>query len=269
MDSKLLRAINTVYACLLALFLIVPSLVVIPLAFSTSQFLEFPPPGFSTRYFQEFFADMQWRTALQRSLNVALVSVLISLPIGVAASWWLVRGRSRFKNLVESTLMLPMMIPIVVFGLGAYLILLRFHLVGNLWMVAATHAVLEIPFVVLTVTAALQTFDFRLVRAARVCGAGSFTAFRSVVLPIIAPAVGAGALIGLMTSFDEAVIALFIAGDTLPTLPVQMFNSITYDVNPLVPVAATVLTVVTLVLLLAALLLVRWSRKRTDIQIRL
>lgn len=264
MKSVLIRSFKTAYSMVLILFLVLPSLVVIPLAFSTSQFLQFPPPGYSTEYFQAFFADLSWVAALQRSVIVAACTALISVPMGFAASWWLIRSRSRFKRPVETFLLLPMMIPIVVFGFGLYVLLLKLNVQGGLVAVVLAHAVLAIPLVILTLTASLRTFDFRLVNASRICGAGAGRTVTSIVLPIIFPALGAATLIALMTSLDEAVIATFIAGDTSPTLPVAMFNSITYDLNPLVPVAATVLTAITLLLLVISGALAMVTRRRAS-----
>jgi putative spermidine/putrescine transport system permease protein len=260
--GRLTRASQWIYGLLVAGFLVLPSLVVIPMAFSTSMFLEFPPPGYSTQYFTQFLADPEWTAALGRSLVVAFTSAAISVPVGVMTSWALVRRRRKYSNLVESVIMLPMMFPVVIFGFGLYLATLRWDFPSGLTAVILAHAVMSLPFVVLTITASLSTFDFGLVNAARVHGAAPLRAFSTVVAPLIAPAVGAGLLIALMTSLDEAVVATFLAGDTEPTLPVKMFASITYDLNPLVPVAATILTAFTVVLLVASAVLVRLTRRR-------
>jgi putative spermidine/putrescine transport system permease protein len=264
MRGRTLRWTKVVYSVLLILFLVLPSLVVVPLAFSTSQFLQFPPPGYSTGWFHQFFGDPDWTGALERSIVVAVFTAVIAVPVGFSASWWLIRSPSRLKRPVETFLLLPMMIPVVVFGFGLYVLLLKLDVQGGLVVVVLAHAVLAIPMVVLTLTAALRTFDYRLVNASRICGAGVGRTVTSVVLPIIYPALGAATLIALMTSLDEAVIATFIVGDTEPTLPVAMFNSITYDLNPLVPVAATLLTAITLLLLLVSGALTLLTRRRAS-----
>ncbi|MGH3360624.1 MAG: ABC transporter permease [Nocardioidaceae bacterium] len=263
--NLLTRLVNVGFALLVAAYLVLPSLVVIPLSFSTSMFLEFPPPGYSTRWFGEFFADPQWRDALVRSVVVAACSACIAVPVGLTASFGLLRARGRAGRALEPLVMVPMMIPVVISGFGMYVVSLRLDMGGSILLVVLAHAVLALPFVVVTVTAALRTFDFRLVLAARVSGASPLTAFRKVVLPVIAPAVGAATLIALMMSLDEAVIATFVAGDTSPTLPVMMFSSITYELNPLVPVAATLLTAATGLMIFAAALLARLGRTRSDI----
>jgi len=260
--GRAIQWVRWVYGVLIAAFLILPSLIVIPMAFSTSMFLQFPPPGYSVDYFQKFFADPEWTSALGRSLAVAFCSAAVSVPLGVMASWALVRHRRKYSGLVESVIVLPMMVPVVIFGFGLYLATLRWNFPSGLTTVVLAHAAMSLPFVVLTISAALETFDFSLVNAARAHGAGPLRSFSAVVAPLIAPAVGAGLLIALMTSFDEAVVATFLAGDTEPTLPVKMFASITYDLNPLVPVAATILTALTLVLLIASAVLVRLARTR-------
>lgn len=264
--SLFTRVLNVGLALLVAAFLVLPTLVVVPLSFSTSMFLEFPPPGYSTRWFGEFFADPQWRDALIRSLIVAAGAATIAVPVGIMASFGILRSRGWAGRLLEPMVMLPMMIPVVISGFGMYLVSLRLEMAGSILLVVLAHSVLALPFVVVTITASLRTFDFKLVLAARVAGASPFTAFRRIVLPIIAPAVGAATLIALMLSLDEAVIATFVAGDMSPTLPVMMFSSITYELNPLVPVAATMLTAATAAMILAAGLLARVTRARTNPQ---
>ncbi|GGA05259.1 ABC transporter permease [Sediminivirga luteola] len=258
-------AIGIVFGLLVAAYLIVPTLTVIPMAFSTSRFLEFPPPGYSTEWLTRFFQDSSWTDALVRSLVVAGSAAAIATPLGTLAAYAIVTAARRANRLAEPILMMPMMVPVVISGFGLYLVTLLLRTPGNLGVVVLAHAGLAIPFVVITVTASLRSFDFRLVRAARVHGASAAGAFFRVVLPVIGPGVGAGALMALMVSLDEPVVSMFIAGDTAPTLPVRMFGSITYELNPLVPVAASVLTVVTLTLLVGSLLLTRLTRRRTAV----
>jgi putative spermidine/putrescine transport system permease protein len=260
----LTRYIGVLFALAVAAYLIVPALAVIPMAFSSSMFLEFPPPGYSLNWVKEFFADEAWMQALRRSLIVAASAAAISVPIGTLAAYAVVTSSKKATRATEPLLMMPMMIPVVISGFGLYLATLLLDIQGSLFLVALAHATLGIPFVVVTVTASLRTFDLRLVRAARVHGASATQAFMKVVIPVIVPGIGSALLIALMVSLDEAVTALFIAGDIAPTLPVKMFGSITYELNPLVPVAATVLTVVTFVLLSCSLLLARMSRNRTS-----
>ncbi|MEU0950081.1 ABC transporter permease [Streptomyces canus] len=256
------RLLGALFGLAVAAYLIVPALIVVPLAFSSGEFLQFPPPGYSTRWISEFFADPEWTNALTRSVVLAVCTAVLAVPAGTAAAYAMVRGRRRVTSAVEPFLMMPLFMPVVISGFGLYLLALTFDIDKGLWLVCLGHVGLAIPFVITTVIASLQTFDMQLLQAARVSGANAFQAFVRVLVPVIAPGIGAATLISIMTSLDEAVIALFIAGDSQPTLPVKMFSSITYSLNPLVPVAATVLTVATFVLLFLSYFLTRLARRR-------
>ncbi|MDA2893310.1 ABC transporter permease [Mycolicibacterium sp. BiH015] len=259
--SLLTRIVGGTYGLIVAAYLILPALAVVPIAFSSSELLEFPPKGLSTRWVIAFFNDPEWVAALNRSIVIAVLTAVIAVPIGTLAAYAMVRGPRRARAAVEPVVMLPLLVPVVIFGFGLYLITLILRMRGGLWLVLLGHVGLSIPFVVTVVLASMRTFDPRLLQAARVCGATATQAFLRILVPVIAPAIGAAALIAVMTSLDEAVIALFLVGDTTPTLPVKMFSSITYSLNPLVPVAATVLTLATLLLLLFSLFLVEMNRR--------
>lgn len=228
-------------AILIALFLIVPAFVVIPLALSTSPFLEFPPPDYSTRWFDQFFSDPIWTHALTRSLKVATGAMLLALVLGFAAAYALVRSGNRLLTWCEPVLLLPMMVPIVVYGISAYSVALTIGAVGSMWVLMAVHAVIALPYVLLNLAAALRTTDPRLEQVAQSLGASRLVAFRKVLLPLIAPAVAGAGLIAFALSLDETVVAMFLTAEGEPTLPVQMYSSIRYQLNPLVPVAATIM----------------------------
>lgn len=260
----LTAVLSRTWALLVAAFLVVPAFIVVPLSLSSSMFLEFPPPGFSTQWFSDFFADPEWTSALTRSLIVGSATAALAVPVGLVVSYALVRSRSRLARAAEPVVMAPMMVPIVIFGFGLYIVALETGLTGQLWVVVVAHAALALPYVVVVLSAALRTVDHRLELAARVLGASPRQAFLRVVVPLVAPAIVAAALLAVMLSLDEAVVALFIAGDDAPTLPVKMFASITYELNPLVPVAATVLMAATLVLVAFTTVLVRRGLRRTE-----
>lgn len=264
-QRTLTRVLGVTLALLLAAYLILPALAVIPMAFSSSMFLEFPPPGFSLQWVEKFFADPAWTTALMRSLIVAGLTAVIAVPLGTLASYAMVRANSRTSRALDPIIMMPMMVPVVISGFALYLMVLILRIQGGLPLVVLAHVGLAIPFVVTTVTASLRTFDFRLVQAARVHGASAFAAFIGIVVPVIAPGIGAATLLSIMVSLDEPVIAMFVAGDREPTLPVKMFGSITYELNPVVPVAATVLTCATFLLLGLSILLNTIAKRRNSL----
>jgi putative spermidine/putrescine transport system permease protein len=246
MASRIIR----VLAVLIAIFLVVPAFVVIPLALSTSPFLEFPPPGYSTQWFDQFFNDPAWTGALGRSLQVATGAMLIALVLGFAAAYALVRSGHRLLAWCEPVLLLPMMVPIVVYGISAYGVALTVGGLGSELVLMAVHATLALPYVLLNLAAALRTTDPRLEQVAQSLGASRLVAFRKVLLPLIMPAVAGAGLIAFALSLDETVVALFLTAEGEPTLPVQMYSSIRYQLNALVPVAATIMIGIWIVIVL-------------------
>jgi putative spermidine/putrescine transport system permease protein len=268
MKPRLLtRILGGAYGLIVAAYLVLPALAVVPIAFSSNEFLQFPPTGFSTRWVTQFFSDPEWMASLTRSIVLAILTAVIAVPLGTVAAYAMVRGHRNAQIAAEPILMLPLLVPVVISGFALYVMTLMLRTQGGLFLVLLGHVSLSIPFIVIIVVAALRTFDMRLLQAARVSGANAAQAFLRVLVPVIAPAIGAAALVAVMTSLDEAVIALFIAGDTTPTLPVKMFSSIVYALNPLVPVAATVLTLATLMLLALSYSLVQLNRRRARVAI--
>lgn len=257
----MIRRFVQVLVVLVLLFLLAPVLVVFPMAFSSSAFLEFPPPGWTTRWFSEFFGDPTWTEALWLSARVAVGATVISLVIGIAAAYALVRTRSRWRGPAQGFLTLPMVVPTVVYAVGAYLVALEFELVGSSLVLMCAHAILALPFVLINLMASLRTVDPRLEQVAQSMGARPFTAFRSVTLPLIAPAIFASALIIVVLSLDETVVALFLTSDTAPTLPVKVYTSLRYELDPVVPAAATIVLGGT-VLVAAVFGSLRWAAAR-------
>jgi putative spermidine/putrescine transport system permease protein len=227
------------------------------MSLSTSAFLEFPPPGYSWHWYSVFFADPSWRDAMILSAKVGIGAMVLSVTVGTASAYGLARGRVRGAAVVEGLFMLPLVIPSVVFAVGAYFVGLALGLIGSVWLLIVAHATLALPFVVLYVTASIRTTDYRLELVARSLGASPLTAFREVTLPLISPAIIAAGLITLILSLDETVVALFLTADTAPTLPVKVYNSIRYQLDPLVPVAAMVVIGVS-ILIGAVYLASRW-----------
>jgi len=256
------RRVIQVVVALALVFLVAPVLIVIPMSLSSSGFLEFPPPGYTTRWYSEFFADPTWVDSLLLSARVGLGAMVLAVVGGTMAAYALVRGNIRLRGAGQGVLMLPMVIPTIVYGVGSYLIALRFTLVGSELLLMATHAVLALPYVVLNLMASIGSTDRRLELVAQSLGASPWKAFRTVTLPLIAPAMVASALVVLVISLDETVVALFLTSDTAPTLPVKVYNSIRYELSPLVPVAAAVVMGAT-VALAAVFLGLRSVLKRT------
>lgn len=242
-----MRALLWVLTTLACLFLVAPVLVVLPLAFNDSEFLLFPPPAYSARWFGAFFADASWTGALLRSLAVGAGATAMALLIGVSASYAMWRGRSGLAGMVRPALMLPLIVPSVVFGAGAYLLLTRLELLSSLLPLTVAHALLATPLVVMLVSAALSTTDSTLELAARSLGASPMRAYGGVTFRLTLPAIVIAGVIAFVISLDEVVVALFLSPDRQPTLPVRMYSSIRYELDPLVPVASTIVIAITFV----------------------
>ncbi len=238
-----------------ALYLILPTLIVIPLSFNANQAFEFPPKALSLRWYENFFSDPIWLTSLGNSFLVALLAAAIATTVGTAAALglWMLAGR--FARFLRTLLMISMVTPAIVVAVAVYVSFLQWHLTGTLLGYVVAHAALGVPFVLVAVSTALSGFDRRLLRASASLGATPARSFLHVTLPLIARGIGTGAIFAFVTSFDEVVIALFLRSPTFQTLPVQMYNSVTYELDPTISAAASLVVVaVTLVLLVPLLI---------------
>jgi putative spermidine/putrescine transport system permease protein len=239
-------------------YLLVPVLVIIPLSFSDSTFLVYPIPGWSLRWYDNLFASAEWARAVRNSFIVAPAATLIATVLGVTAAVGLVRANFPFKGLLISVLIAPMIVPVVIVGVGTYLLFASIGMADTYTGLIVVHAALGAPFVLTTVLATLQGFDNNLVRASLAAGATPLATFFRVTLPVIAPGVISGALFAFATSFDEVVVTLFLAGPDQSTLPRQMFAGIRENISPTIAAVATLLISFTTLLLLS----MEWMRGR-------
>lgn len=243
-------------------FLMLPVLVIIPLSFNAGSFLTFPPDGFSLRWYQEIFNPSgPWLAALKNSLIVAPFATLLAMILGTLAAVGLNRADFPGKGLLLALLISPMVVPLVIVAVGMYFFFARTGLLNSHLGLILAHAALGVPFVVITVNATLQGFDHNQVRAGASLGASPLQVFFKVVLPQILPGVASGGLFAFATSFDEVVVALFIASPSERTLPMQMFSGIRENISPAIAAMATLLIVMSVLLLLVMELLRRRSEK--------
>lgn len=262
--SQMLRLWNAFfnfYGAAVLLFLIVPILVIVPLSFNSSSFLSYPLSGFSFRWYQTFFHSQEWLNSLMNSLMVAPLATLLATVLGVLASMGLVRGEFRGKGLVMAILISPMVAPVVIIAVGMFFFFAKLSLLNSYLGLVLAHALLGVPFVVITVVAVLKSYDTNLSRAAASLGAPPFLAFRKVTLPLIAPGVFSGALFAFAASFDEVVVTLFLASPRQRTLPIQMFAGIRENLDPTIAAAATLMIGASLILLVVIELLRRRGEK--------
>lgn len=249
-----------VFCGLVLLFLVLPVLVIIPLSFNSDSILMYPMSGFSLRWYEEFFQSEIWTHALKNSLIVSPFATLLAMALGTPAAIGLTRIDFPGKALLMAVLISPMVVPVVIVGVATYLVFAPIGLSGSYLGLIMVHAALGVPFVVTTVCATLQGFDYNLVRAATSLGASPLTAFFRVTLPLVAPGVISGGLFAFGTSFDEVVVTLFLAGPQQTTLPRQMFAGIRENISPTIAAVATILTVASVLMLLT----LEWLRGRNE-----
>lgn len=255
------RAILVGFCILVFAFLLLPTLAVIPLSFNSSSFLVFPTDGLSLRWYQALFESSDWIRAFRNSLAVAIVTTIFAIGLGTPAAIGLARMRSRAKPVLVGLFAAPMVVPVVVAAIAFYFWFAPIGLVNGFIGLVIAHTVLAIPFVVIVVHASLQGFDFELLRAASSLGARPSTVLIRVLAPLIGPGTAAGAVFAFMTSFDETVVALFIAGPAQRTIPLQMFEGVREQISPTITAAAALLVVASSLLLGTAELLRRRSER--------
>jgi putative spermidine/putrescine transport system permease protein len=240
------------------LFLVLPVLIIVPMSFNESDYFVYPFPGFSTKWYFSFYNDPVWISTIKNSLFVSVLAATLATVIGTLASIGIARSRSGFKVLVFAALMFPMIVPLVVTGVAMFLFYSALGIAGSYVGLIIAHAVLGIPFVVVTVTATLENFNDNLRLAALSLGASPFQALTGVVVPIIAPGIISGALFAFFVSFDEVVVTLFLASPQQRTLPVHMFSGLRESISPTITAVATQLIIVAC----ALMFVLEWLRRR-------
>lgn len=264
---------------LIFFFLIAPILIIIPLSFNATDFFTFTPEmlrlqpeGYSLKHYQDFFTNGDWQNAMRNSLKIAPVATLIAVVLGTIAAIGLSQSHVPFRRAIMATLISPMIVPLIISATGMYFFYARLgnYMVDSLGMnanlveyikIVLAHAALGIPFVIITVTATLVGFDRSLTRAAASMGAGPVRTFFKVQMPLIIPGVISGALFAFITSFDEVVVVMFVGSAKNKTLPWQMFTGLREQISPTILAVATILVVLSVMLLVTLELLRRRSER--------
>ena len=264
---------------LIFIFLITPILVVMPLSFNaqdyftfTTEMLQFDPAGYSLKHYQDFFNNDEWQRSFWNSLIIAPIATIISVSLGTLAAIGLSQSHVPAKRAIMAILISPMIVPLIISATGMFFFYSSMgnfmedtlgmdkNFVGYVKVVLA-HAVLGIPFVIITVTATLVGFDSSLTRAAANMGANPVTTFFRVQMPLIFPGVVSGGLFAFITSFDEVVVVMFIGSASQKTLPWQMFIGLREQISPTILAVATILVCISVALLMTLELLRRRSER--------
>lgn len=239
------------FAAIVGVYLMVPTLIVVPMSFNASSVLGVFGDGWTLDWFAQIFSERDWgRTALT-SLQVAVGTVVLATSVGTAAALGLQKVAAKWRLPITALIVSPMIIPPVIIGIGTYVLFLRWYLDGSVLGLILAHSVLTLPFVVVTVTATLSQLDPVYERAAASLGAGPWTRFRRVTLPLIAPGMFAGALFAFVMSWDEVVVSIFLTDAQTRTLPVFMWTQVRTQLTPTLAAVGVFLTVLSIVALVS------------------
>ena len=238
-------ALTAVTACVLA-FILSPIGITMLVSFSKGNYIVFPPDGFSIRWYRAFFDDYLWMMVFKNSLLIALPTMVISTTVGVLAALGYMKRRFRGRNLINLVIMMPFLVPGIIIGICLLMFAHRIGLSNTYAIVIAGHSLWATPTVFLLVQAVLSGYDFEIEDAARDLGAGPIKTFFLITLPCIRTGVLTAMIFSFITSFGEFSIALFLTAPETMTLPVQIWNSLKYEVSPIVAAVSTVMIIMTL-----------------------
>jgi putative spermidine/putrescine transport system permease protein len=249
-----------VYCALVLVFLVAPILAILPLSVNDSAFLTYPMRGFTTRWYEAVFASEKWRLAVTNSFLIGIPATLVATVLGTMAAIGLSLADFRGKGLVTALMLSPLVVPIVIVAVALYFFFAPLGLTQSYAGLIIAHAALGAPFVVVTVGAALASFDRNLARAAAGLGAPPLVVFHKVMLPLLRPGVISGALFAFALSLDEVVTVLLLGAPHQRTIPREMFSGLRDSLNPTIAVVATLLTALAVLLLL----IIEWLRARSN-----
>ena len=256
---RISRSVLRVVALLTIAFLALPSFFVVPISFSSSAFMEWPPVGFSLQWYETYLGSNLWIGASIRSFTVALLTAGLATLIATPAAFVLVRRRLVAKTAILALILSPLILPRMIIALALFYLYARIGLVGTTFGLVLGHTVLAVPYVVITVMAVLKSYDERLDHAAAIMGANPWRTLWHITLPLIRPGIFSAFLFAFIVSFDELTIALFTTGGLSATLPKQMWDDAVLKVSPLLAAVSTVL----LIFISAMILLAEWFRRRS------
>lgn len=239
-----------IVAAIIMLLLVIPSLIVIPMSFSNSQYLEFPPETWSTRWYETYIGSTKWMRATMTSLKVGLLTMVFATPIGTMAAYALFVSGHRFARAIFAFMITPMIVPVILIAIGTFYAFGRFGLNNTITGLVLAHTVIAIPLITIVVTSALRNYDLDQERVARSLGASRIKAFFVITLPQIKFSIATAALLSFLTSFDEVIISIFVSGGKNATLTKHMFGALRDFIDPTIAAISTIMIVVSTVLLL-------------------
>ncbi len=230
-------------------FLALPTLIVIPMSFSHSQYLEFPPRQWSLRWYEAYFSSGSWMAATMTSLKAGFCTALLATPVGTLAAYGLHVSRLRFAGVALLALLTPTIVPVILVGIALFYAFVQLKMVNSFIGIVLAHTILAVPIVMMIVGSALKSFDLDQERVARSLGATRTQAFLQVTMPQIGFSIVTSALLSFLTSFDEVVVSLFVSGGDNSTLTRAMFMALRDQIDPTIAAISTIMIVITSLLL--------------------
>ena len=249
-----------IIAAIIMLLLVIPTLIVMPMSFSDSQYLEFPPEIWSTRWYDVYFESPKWMRATVTSFQVGVLTMLVATPMGVMAAYALFVSGHRAARAMFAFLITPMIVPVILIAIGTFYAYAQVGLNNTITGLVLAHSVLAAPLVMIIITSALKNYDLNQERVARSLGATRLKAFFIITLPQIKFSIVTSALLAFLTSFDEVIIAIFVSGGSNATLTKHMFAALRDFIDPTIAAISTIMILVSTTLLLATQFL--GSRKK-------
>lgn len=239
-----------IVATIIMLLLVIPTFIVMPMSFSESQYLEFPPEHWSTRWYNVYFESPKWMRATVTSVQVGVLTMLVATPMGVMAAYALFVSGHRVARAMFAFLITPIIVPVILIAIGTFYAYGRIGLNNTITGLVLAHAVLATPLVMIVITSALRNYDLNQERVARSLGATRIKAFFVITLPQIKFSIVTSALLAFLTSFDEVIIAIFVSGGSNATLTKHMFAALRDFIDPTIAAISTIMIVVSTTLLL-------------------
>jgi putative spermidine/putrescine transport system permease protein len=260
---RLWRLLLLAFAGLACLYLVFPTFVIVPLSLSSSLYLSFPPPGWSTQWYVNLWQSPTYTVAFVHSIFIGLPAAGLAVIFGTMLALALVRGQVWGARGLTALAIAPFLLPQIILAIGLYSILAKFGLTATYIGVILGHAVVATPLVFITVSAALRSYDSTFEIAAMTLGANGWKSFWHVTFPMIRLGVLAGGIFAFSFSFDEIIIALFLTNTQTTTLPKQLYSELRYNMTPTIAAASSVIITISLLLLTAVALIERRARRRT------
>lgn len=239
-ESRIAKLILTLLSVAVLVFLCLPIAIVVPMSFSSAESLQFPPPGWSLRWYEAFFGDPRWVEAGINSLILAFSSSCLALVFGTLAAYALIRGNFIGRRVLESNFMAPMIIPPVITAVAIYIFFAKTRILGSFAGLVIAHTILAVPYVILLMSVAIQSFDIRIEQVALTLGASKNQMLVRILLPNLVPSALAAWIFAFIISFDEVVVTQFVAGRHF-TIPKKMFNELILQINPTITAIASIL----------------------------